>query len=206
MKIRKLLSLIKDTFQPSLPVSKIYKYKLAICRDYAKLTASLLLNLFHKNNIYLITIRGHVATVIEINGKLYVLDQRMPISDPNTWLMRQRKDKADLWEIKREGGKIETRFFKTIKIDKKLKLNRKILEEIIPTIEKAMNENRNSVEHVFKGYSDLYDIDDPIIRESLERTIWNKIKNEFLSNSSKIEGLELKSDGKDLILKIYFKA
>ncbi|MFN3384249.1 MAG: transglutaminase-like domain-containing protein [Archaeoglobaceae archaeon] len=195
----------KDAFRLSLPVSKIYKYKLAICRDYAKLTASLLLNLFPKNSIYFITIPGHVATVIEIDGKLYVLDQRMPISSPIAWLIKWCKDKADLWEIKEEDGKIETRFFKTVKADKRLRLNRKTSEEVVSTVEKAMNEKGNDVEYVFKDYSKLYDIDDPIIRESLERTIWNKIKNEFLSNSSKIEGLELKSDEKDLVLKIYFK-
>ena len=43
-KISRFKEVIDDTFRLSLPVDKILEYKLAICRDYAKLTASLLFN------------------------------------------------------------------------------------------------------------------------------------------------------------------
>ena len=41
-----------DTFKLSLPINKILKYKLAVCRDYAKLTASLLFNIYPNSKVY----------------------------------------------------------------------------------------------------------------------------------------------------------
>lgn len=41
---------IGDTFTLSLPIEKILKYRLSVCRDYAKLTMALLLDLHPKSD------------------------------------------------------------------------------------------------------------------------------------------------------------
>jgi len=79
IKIKKLTQILNDTFQLSLPVKKVLEYRLAICRDYAKLTASFLLNVYPKNKLYFILIPRHTAAAIELKGKRYVLDQKLPI-------------------------------------------------------------------------------------------------------------------------------
>lgn len=76
---------LRDTFKLSLSVDKILKYRLAICRDYAKLTAALLLNIYRENKLYFITIPNHVATAIQIGNKKYVLDQRLPVTSLEKW-------------------------------------------------------------------------------------------------------------------------
>jgi len=61
-----------DAFKSSLPIRKILRYRLAVCKDYAKLTATLLLNSYgSEDNIYFITIPQHVAAAIEIKDKIY---------------------------------------------------------------------------------------------------------------------------------------
>ncbi len=84
-RIRDVALLIKSTFEVSIPLHTVLKYKLAVCKDYAKLTAVLLYNLFPDNSIYFISIPRHVAAGIEINGKLYVLDQKLPVMTLNGW-------------------------------------------------------------------------------------------------------------------------
>lgn len=74
-KLGKIWELIILTFKPSLPVSKMLEYRLGICRDYAKLTAAPLANLYPSNKIYFFTFTGHVAAGIELGNKVYVLDQ-----------------------------------------------------------------------------------------------------------------------------------
>ena len=67
---------LKDIFVLSISVDKILKYRLAICKEYAKLTAALLLNIYPKSKIYFIIFKcpGHSAAAIEFNNKIYVLD------------------------------------------------------------------------------------------------------------------------------------
>ena len=88
--------MINDTFQLSLPTKKILEYKLAICRDYAKLTASLLLNVYPDSEIYFFTIPRHVAAGIKINNKIYILDQHLPVLTIEKWLMTWNKKKANI--------------------------------------------------------------------------------------------------------------
>jgi predicted transglutaminase-like protease len=76
-------------------VGKILGYRLAVCRDYAKLTAALLLNLYPSSEIYLIAIPRHVAAGIKFNCKVYVLDQKLPVASLEKWLSFWREKKKE---------------------------------------------------------------------------------------------------------------
>jgi predicted transglutaminase-like protease len=105
-----------DTFKISLPVENILQYHLVICRDYAKLTATLLMN-YSKDNICFITIPYHVTTAIEVRDKIYVLDQRLPIIIRDKWIeywSRRRSCKKMLVQVYKlilENGKIRVKRF-----------------------------------------------------------------------------------------------
>lgn len=80
-----------------LPVKKILEWKLAICRDYARLTASLLNNLYKDSEIYLIILPTHSASGIKFNNKILISDPifSLPtnkVSILNDWLREHSID------------------------------------------------------------------------------------------------------------------
>lgn len=80
-----------------LPVKKILEWKLAVCRDYARLTASLLYNLYTDSEIYLVIIPNHSASGIKFNDKILILDPNfsLPINKGlilNDWLKEHHID------------------------------------------------------------------------------------------------------------------
>ena len=96
-----------DLFMLSLSTEKILDYKLAVCRDYAKLTVALLLNLYSRNKIYFIIIPHHVSPVIELNSKIYILDQKLPIHNIDAWLKINNTKTAELIRIKNEKNNVK---------------------------------------------------------------------------------------------------
>lgn len=99
---KKNVKVLIDTFRPSLPVDKILernkkKYRWATCRDYAKLTASLLFNIYPDSELYFITIPHHVAVGIKAENKYYVFDQYLPILSLDKWLIEWGKKSKYLY-------------------------------------------------------------------------------------------------------------
>lgn len=82
--------------QEDMPVRKILDWRLAICRDYAKLTASLLYNLFPDYELYFFDMPGHVVAGIKLDNEIYVLDPHYDNPTPPSVL------KLDEWLIKKE--------------------------------------------------------------------------------------------------------
>ncbi|OGM12043.1 hypothetical protein A2Z22_01920 [Candidatus Woesebacteria bacterium RBG_16_34_12] len=79
-----------------LPIKKILEWKLAVCRDYVRLTTSLLYNLYTNSEIYIIRIANHVASGIKFNGKIYVFDPNFSVQTNapsllDEWLKKQLK-------------------------------------------------------------------------------------------------------------------
>jgi len=70
---------LKNVFAQSIPIDVLLENKLGICRDYAKLTACLLSNIYPDAKIYFAHGRDHTATGIMIENRLYMLDQHLPI-------------------------------------------------------------------------------------------------------------------------------
>ncbi|MBP2144239.1 putative transglutaminase-like protease [Methanococcus voltae] len=90
---------IKSLFKLNLPIESSLRYKVAICREYAKITA-MLLNKAGFKDIYYFTIIGHVATGLKLNNKYYVLDQRLPILSLNDWLYKVGRKNVDAYKLK----------------------------------------------------------------------------------------------------------
>jgi predicted transglutaminase-like protease len=204
-----------DTFKLSLSVDEILKYRLAICRDYAKLTATLLLNLYHNSDIYFILIPQHVATGIKLNNKIYVLDQRLPVLTLENWL--------SFWREKLKKKKLKANIFKIIYNKEKLKIKKidyKRLGDIaIPkinlenftnklanmlNIKQFSRKNKPYLEIPLKNYALCYKSDE-IIEFSLIRLIKNKLENEFCENINKISKIGIVQNKNDLILRVYIK-
>ena len=173
---------VSDTFLPSLPVKKILEYRLSVCKDYAKLTAALLLNLYPKNKIYFYTFLMHVATGIEINGKVYILDQKLPIVGEQAWLNRWNKNKATKLELQRNKDKFDVKY--------------------LGKIDDAIKRGEKEVTYALKNQARIYDIDDKIIKDSLLRYYTSLLQREYVGNFSKVKGLDITKKDDDLILHI----
>ena len=208
-KIFKFLEVVNDTFLLSLPVDKILEYKLAICRDYAKLTASLLFNIYPDSEVYFITIPMHVAVGIKTKNKCYVLDKRLPILSLDKWLIKWKK-KADIYISKlirdsRGKPKVTFSFSKHEKKPKKSKANlpkintEKLTEEIakILGIKQSSHKDDPDFEVALSNYAIYYD-DDEIIKYSLIRAIKNRLESEFCGNMDKISKVDISQNERDL--------
>lgn len=204
---------LEDTFKLSLSIDKILKYRLAVCRDYAKLAATLLLDLYPKNKIYFFVIPYHVATGIDINGKIYILDKKLPIYTPNKWLeywkyrMKKKKIKIKSYKITTKEDTIElnsvdlTKSFQEISGKTKIE---KLTNEASKTLDISQDSSKEGADFEFplKDYAICYD-EDEMIRFSLVRVIKNKLIDEFSGNSDKISKIDVVEEKNDLILKVY---
>lgn len=76
---------LKNIFWPSISMNFLLENKLGVCKDYAKLTACLLSNIYSNAEIYFASAPNHAATGINIGNRLYMLDQRLPILTIDRW-------------------------------------------------------------------------------------------------------------------------
>jgi len=219
-KLFKFLELVNRTFQLSLPVNKLLDNKLAVCRDYAKLTASLLFNVYPDSEVYFITIPQHVAAGIKIKNKIYVLDQRLPILTTDNWLIKWNKKKANTYisKLKRDSGgrPINVTFDKHDPITREQKEapkinNTELTEEItnLLGINQSLYKDKTDFRITdfricLKNFVIPYE-DDAITKYSLIRTIKNKLESELCSNMDKISKIEINQDKGDLIVKVYLR-
>lgn len=214
-KIQKLVKILSDTFKISLSVERILNYRLAICRDYAKLTASILFKLNPDSEVYFITIPRHVATAIKVNNAYYVLDQRLPIMTMDRWLIRWNQKKADILVSKvlsdSNGIPISVDFHEYEQITGMLKTEipeidtEKLTGEItkILGIKQSFNKTKPDFEIPLKNLA-IYYVDNDIIRYSLIRAIKNKLESEFCGNISKISEIRICQNNRNLIVGINF--
>lgn len=86
---------LNNMFEPRLPMNALLENKLGVCRDYAKLTACLLQNIYPNEEIYFARAPYHVATGIKVGDELYMLDQRLPILTKNRWNDYRKPKKLD---------------------------------------------------------------------------------------------------------------
>ena len=214
-RIYKLNEVVNDTFRSSLPVGKILDYKLAVCRDYTKLTASILFNIYPDSELYFIKIPSHVAVGIKINNQIYVMDQRLPILIKDNWIsIRNKKTTIFYAKLIIDSKKIDVNIIECEPISKNSMSKRRSPEintdKLAEEVSKMLDINQNSLEDEigFKiklsDYAKYYD-DDEIIEYSFTRAIKNKIKNEFCGNIDKISKISINQseNKKDLTLTVY---
>jgi len=80
---KKIPKWLKNTFCISMDF--LIENKLGVCRDYAKLTACLLFNIYPNAEICYARISRHIATGIVIGDRLYMLDQHLPVLTKEKW-------------------------------------------------------------------------------------------------------------------------
>lgn len=208
-KIFKFIKVVYYTFRlRGLPVDKILEYKLAVCRDYAKLTAALLFNIYPDSELYFIKIPRHVAVGIKIKNKIYVIDQHLPILTRDQWLIKQDKEaKIRNSRLIRDprGKPMDVTFSKHVTILRKPKadrpdpeINAEKLEKLTEEIAKifGIKQSSHKDEPKFKITLPNYAIalcydDDEITKYSLIRAIKNKLESEFCSNMDKISKVNI---------------
>ena len=211
-KFPEFFEIVYDTFRPSLPVDKIIKfekYRLAVCRDLAKLTASLLFRVYPDSEVYFIFIKipiiklpKHVAAAIKIKNKCYVLNQHLPILTINDWLIKQNKEKACTSKLERDPkGRQKVTLGKQKPITKDMKVPKinteKLTEEIaeIFGIEPTSHIDNPDFEIRLHNYDD-----DEITKYSLIRKIKNRLEREFCDNTDKM--LKINISQKSISVKI----
>jgi len=205
---------ISDTFKLSLPIKKILHYKLAICRDYAKLTSALILTLHPKSEIYFVLIPQHVAVCIKLNNKMYVLDQKLPILTLDIWKekwkkqLKKKKLKIDLVKIYLENKKIRC---KSVKNDEVLYQHNEInIDELNNKIKKLFKINidrpkkKDNLKIPIKDFVLLIS-NDEIVKNSLIELIKNRVEDELVTNINNLKYIDAERKDKDLIIKVWLK-
>ena len=210
----KLLSIIKYTFGFSLPMEQIIYYKLAICKDYAKLTAALLYNC-SDSNVYFFTIKSHVATAVIIENEYYILDQKLPVLTKDGWFKKCGVKNANVYASKLERNsncEITGVSFEKVPIsDFPVKdANAINTAELTDNVSKLLGINQNSQKDIsdfdftLENYAVYYE-NNEIVKYSLTRAIKNKLENEFCGNIDKVSKIEISQseNDKDLNLSVY---
>lgn len=205
--------ILLDIFRLTLPTEKILKYRLAICKDYAKLTASLLFSIYPNSRVYFFTIPQHTATAIKIDGKYYILDQQLPVLTIDGWLIRWNRRDADVYAselIRNSEGKLvgvdfkyhEKVFLHSGKVVDTDKLAAEVAEML--KIKQISQKEKPDFETLLKNYAIYYE-DDDITKRSLMKAIKNKLESELCSNMDKISKIEINQNKSDLIVKVYLR-
>lgn len=208
-----------DTFRFSLSVEKILNYRLAVCKDYAKLTAALLFSIYPDFKVYFIAIPLHIAVMVRIQGRYYVLDKKLPVLTLNKWLKANRhlarlsfRKIADIYVselIRDSGGKpvgIDFKKHERISLsDFSEKVNTEKLTKEVAKLLKISQKSQKEEPDFKIPLQNLatYFEDDEIVIYSMARTIKNKLESEFCGNTDKISRIETIQNGKDLIVKVY---
>ncbi len=102
--LKELWKVLWNVIKPNNPVNWVLEKKLCVCRDYAKLTACLLLNIYPDAEVYFAHAPSHVATGIMIEQRLYVLDKYLPVATIEKWHERWHKGKHSDRRVERVKG------------------------------------------------------------------------------------------------------
>lgn len=218
-KIQKICRIILDTFKISLPIERILSYRLAICRDYANLTASLIFNLNPNREIYYITIPWHVAVAVKVNDAYYVLDQRLPILTIDGWLMKWNQKEADIFisKVLRDPNGTPSVDFSEHGKYKRIDGSPTTAPPEIDTerltagitsalgIEQGLHRHRAEPDFEKPLRNLATYIDNDITEYSLIRAIKNMLESEFC-NINKVSEIRIYQNNKDLIIAAYLGA
>lgn len=193
------LNAFLKTFKQNLPVEDIVENRLGVCRDYAKLTACLLINLYPDSDIYFAHTPNHVAVGITSNGQLYMMDQKLPILTINQWVRREKKAKIH----RLSNGKIEVvkniSNFTNASTD--LSSVRKDLLKIL-NINEGIEKNRTAIKILtWKKGTLLYAMNDEVVNYSLAQRIKLEKSNELMELEKVY--LEIEPKDSDLVFSIY---
>ena len=145
-----------------------------------------------------------------VNGKRYIIDQKLPVLTLDSWLRVRNRKTAIIYQL----NVLDFKNKKKLVLEKRgmaklanhsMSVNtEKLTEETAKQLK--INQTTQKETSVFEiplpNFTKCYD-DDEIVIYSMARAIKLKLENELCSNFEKIEKIEIKQDGKDLIVFTY---
>jgi len=202
-RLRRVGELAKLTLQPSYPLRRLLELRMGACRDYAKLTAALLANLYPGGEVYLLSFPLHVAAAVGLGGRVYVLDQKLPVLEPEAWLARWGRKKARVYRLTWSGNGAELSYAGRVARRGELgALDLKALTRALAgEVEEALREGRGSATVTLRGAAGLLDVEDAVVGESLRRMVELTLGAEF-PGRLRVEGVELSRRGDDVAIAV----
>ncbi len=206
---KKIPTGLKNIFCPSISMDFLLENKLGVCKDYAKLTACLLSNIYSNVEIYFASAPNHAATGINVGNRLYMLDQRLPILTLDRWNDYRKPGKFDGIErfnpIKKNLSKADKKVFLQTKNRSELdteKLAKKMMELL--NIREHPDDKAVSltVPILWKKGVIQYE-DDEMVNYSLARYLKIRVSSELLT-IDKITKIGVESQKDDLKFLIHF--
>lgn len=194
-------------FRSNLSPNFLLENRLAVCRDFAKLSANLLFNIYPESYVYFVHATSHVATGIYIGEKLYILDKYLPVATFDKWFERWHKSRFFGKSVERtkeasmESVDPKSLFSKsnTGKLDTNKLANK--MKRFMGIESSANDETRATLKMMnWKKGAILYE-DDEIVNYSLARRLSSLISAELLE-ASRITDLEIIQYKDDLTFQI----
>jgi predicted transglutaminase-like protease len=199
-----------NVFSFSNPIDFFVEKKLAVCRDYAKLSACLLFNIYPEKEIYFVHAPSHVATGIMVGENLYILDKYLPVATFDRWHKRWHKRRfLDKKVEKAKDTYMESVDYKCLL--PKANSSRPDKDELAHELERLLNIQRSKekseknpllILHWRKG-AVLYE-DDEIVNYSIAQRLKKIISNEML-DIDRIASLRIDQNKDDLIFQAELK-
>ena len=203
-----ILEGLRNAFSFSININFLLEKKLGVCRDSAKLTASLLLNIYPDAEIYFASAPSHVATGIVVENRLYMLDQRLPILTIDGW-KKYRHLKGKLHKLGNksiEEVNPEVFLSKTSNKSPDTQTLAKLTQTMIDLlkIKEQTNDTSDLIATVrLKKGMILYQ-DDALVNYSILRWLQTRISMELI-DLSQISKLEVVSEKDDIVFLIHFR-
>ena len=205
------LSEVLNVFYWSISIDFLLKRKLAVCRDYAKLSAAILFNIFPDKDIYFVYAPHHVATGILIEDNLYILDKYLPVTTFSRWNDKWNRGKFSSKNVKRaKDGKMflfedsDNVFPKTSQNEQNLKMFSSRLEQKLGIQSPRDNSSTTPIQLLeFEKGKKLYE-DDEVVNYSIARRLEAIMLRERLK-TSQIAHLKIKEEKDDFIFLAYLK-
>ncbi len=204
------LSNFCDIIKYNISFDFLIDRKLGVCRDYAKLSAALLFNIYPQKEIHFVYAPHHVSTGIKVEDKLYILDKYLPVTTFRKWNEKWKKGKFAKKTVTRA---IEGRMFPVEDRDSVLpKTNQTEPDHCIPSskkleqlmgIQSPTDYSRDNPLKIWKWKdgAKLYE-DDEIINYSIARRLKSIISREML-DKNQIAHIEINREKYDLIFSVY---
>lgn len=202
---------LKNVVWPNISMDFLLENRLGVCRDYAKMTACLLSNIYPNAEIYFASAPNHVATGINIENRLYMLDQRLPILTIDRWNDYRKPRKSDKIErfdpMKKTLRKADKKTFLQTKDKSELNTEKlaKRMTELLNVKEQPDDKTislQKSVPIPWKNGAILYE-ENEMVDYSLARYLETKISSELI-RINQITRIEISRQKDDLTFLILF--
>ncbi len=207
---RKLpLKQLLDLFRLNVPVGTILKSRVCVCRDYSKLAACLLLNIYPDREVYFAHATNHVAAAAMVGGKMYVLDKHLPITTIDRWHERWHKGEFSEKTIEKvKGTTLETMSLESFLFESKsvqldtVKLANEMSKRL--GVQTSCEDARAASLKVFQWKKGaLLCEDDEIVNYSLTRLLIMKLSSQMLGQHQLV-ALNIVREEDDLVFQVKF--